>query len=283
MYVFGGYPTRGTNSIDSSHMYVLDLQTLRWDVLGTQGEFLTRLSGHSADLVEDKVLCVAGPGSPPQLGRSLYSYDVVLNEWLCILKLPNYYSHGHSVSYAPDKGILLIAMYDNNQSRCSVHSVRVDGREWLEIRAKGVAPSSGNNRASLYVNEALYCFGANAGPPTLFRLNLARNTRAAWTQLEALTSCGDRVRNSTLFYFRGKIILLGGYSENTTNASPKMEVFDPDKNVWIQNAVMQTAQYPSIEEFWFHTCVHTSDNKFYFLSSFPRKPDTVHHCLLFVD
>ena len=282
MYVFGGYPTRGTNRFDARHIYVLSLQTLRWDVLETQGEFLIRLSRHSADLTEDKVLCVAGPGHPVHRERALYSYDVVLNEWIWIMRIPSYISHGHSVSHAPDKGVLLIATLVNEQNDCRVYSVRTDGRDWLEIEAKGVAPISGNNLASLYVNEALYCFGVNAGLPSLFRLSLARKAKAAWTQLQGLTNCGGRTRNSTLFHFRGKIILLGGYSENVSRASPRMEVFDPDKNAWIANGIEQTAQYPSIEEFWFHTCVHISKNRFYFLSSFPRKPDTIHDCVLSV-
>ncbi|OQR88006.1 dynein heavy chain [Achlya hypogyna] len=172
MYIFGGYGGNGYGRTDFNDLHALDLRTMKWEEVLTEGDKPEPRSSHQTCLIENKLFVIGGWNSVKQF-HDLFVLDLATSTWSAPdakLPVPTWNHACVGVTAVPHWKIFMfggnsgdLAESGNSQGTYlnNVSVLDTGTMQWREPPLKGDAPLARADTAMVYdpVAYKLVLFG----------------------------------------------------------------------------------------------------------------------------
>ena len=277
LFFLGG--TENRRDTHTKYMFVLDLMSFQWTNLpipqGLDGRAKFALSGHTATLVNDRILYLGGViGLSVDADDSdlVFALDLVRKEFSLVETFGNP-KRGKISFHTADfvehrREIIVYGGLDVNRGD-SLHplfKLNTSSLEWIKAYWKGKAPPHRSSHASCLVNERLYIYGGFGGEDPTNVLNDMHTLDLSYeppTFSEVKTVLVPEKRFATLFFqYKEYLFLFGGKTEYVVGRGPEIRQndmlrFDLRAQEWHECLAWKAGPRPSRR--CNHKAVHLGD------------------------
>mmetsp|Transcript_30691 Transcript_30691/g.51684 ORF Transcript_30691/g.51684 Transcript_30691/m.51684 type:complete len:323 (+) Transcript_30691:276-1244(+) len=208
-----------------------------------------RRSGHSASIVEDRMLIFGGNTGTPS--NDVWEFDMSAGTWEMKEPLgegPDERTYHSSVCY--DRSMFVFggapafpsfakwgmgAGAGGGASK-ELHRYELASDTWEKIETGGTMPSGRHGHSALIAGDSMFIFGGYNGSSNndLFRLNM--NTRE-WDELKPQGACPcPRWRHAAVMH-EGRMYIFGGNTRDTNSENlADMHCYDLERNEWSETS-----------------------------------------------
>lgn len=233
IYVFGGL-TEDWQLVNTLH--VLDLSRQKWRKIKTSGRAPRVRNGHSAALVDDKILFYGGTTDLVYLASDLVLYDITLRGY----SWPNTGDGGpgertlHTTEYIPARNELFLFGGSNGVKYCNdLFALDPHRMNWVELAPRGRPPAPRVNHSSCLIYPHLYIYGGQDKKSQLrndLHVLHVETTVPVWTSPSVRGRVPPALFASCLARVQGRLTLICGM--NFRGVVSAAYFYNPTRGRW---------------------------------------------------
>ncbi|CAH3033959.1 unnamed protein product [Porites lobata] len=164
LYVFGGR----INQQATNELWLFDTQTLCWMLLPSLGDSPFAVAGHTATLVNSKMIVLFGYGPLRGYTDKVQEYNLDTGRW-SVHRVPTDIIrplYGHSTAYHPIHNLLYVhgGVYESSELAKDLTSYNPVTRKWKALKASNVPRF---HHSAVFLGDVMLVFGGNSHNGTL--------------------------------------------------------------------------------------------------------------------
>lgn len=235
LYVVAGHDASTYDNLNDVLAVDCSGKQLKEQKLRVGGETIPARNGHSATLVNDKIIVLGGWRLRAAIS-DVYSLDLIMKAWKSVETYgPKHpVMNMHSAEYAESwHQVVCFGGGDGNRFVNVTTCLSMDSLRWYELNPKGNLPDPRASHSSCMVGSTYFIFGGwkqGVSYNDVHLLHLWRTPGAAHWSSPSVKNIPTSRSGAGMAYFHGLLVVFGGYQGRASN---DLQIYDIRLQSWL--------------------------------------------------